>query len=138
MKKIILSLVLPLSISPLFAQKAPDAVQKAFAQKFPMVKKVSYDREKNGDYEAEFSVNGTETSANFTADGKWLETEKPITTTALPADVVKAINAKYPSAKIVGAAQIETLDKGTLYEADLKIGIKKQEILLDAKGNFVK
>lgn len=138
MKKIILAFLLPLSINAIFAQKAPAAVQKAFAQKFPTVKKVSYDREKNGDYEAEFSVNGVESSANFTADGKWLETEKTIATTALPAEIVKAIKAQYPTAKIVGAAQIETLDKGTLYEADLKTGIKKQEVLLDAKGNFVK
>jgi predicted secreted protein len=138
MKKILLALLLPLSINALFAQKAPAAVQKAFAEKFPTVKTVSYDREKNGDYEAGFKINGVESSANFTADGKWLETEKAIATTALPADIVKAIKTQYPNAKIVGAAQIETLEKGTLYEADLKTGLKKQEVLLDAKGNFVK
>jgi Putative beta-lactamase-inhibitor-like, PepSY-like len=138
MKKNLLALLLPLSINALFAQKAPAAVQKAFAEKFPTVKRVSYDREKNGDYEAEFKVNGLETSANFTADGKWLETEKTIATSALPAEIVTAIKTQYPNAKIVGAAQIETLEKGTLYEADLKTGIKKQEVLLDAKGNFVK
>ena len=45
MKKFIffLAFALPLSIS---AQKAPEAVTKAFTAKFPNVTKVSYDKEK--------------------------------------------------------------------------------------------
>lgn len=137
MKKIlfVVAFALPLSM---FAQKAPSAVQTAFKKRFPTVTKVDYDKEKNGEYEAEFKMNGVEMSANFTADGTWRETESEIRATALPANVTKAIAAKYPNAKVVGAAKIETSDRGTLYEADLKTGMKKSEVLFDAAGNVVK
>jgi hypothetical protein len=137
MKKIMLivALALPLSI---FAQKAPEAVQKAFKKRFPAVMKVGFDKEKNGEYEANFKVGGVKTSANFTAEGVWRETESEIGTAALPAHISKAILAQYPKAKIVGAAKIETPDKGVRYEADLKTGLKKSEVLFDANGNAVK
>jgi hypothetical protein len=46
--------------------------------------------------------------------------------------------AKFPKAKIVGAAKIETAQNGIRYEADLKTGLKKIEVFFDATGNFVK
>ncbi|MBL7818901.1 MAG: PepSY-like domain-containing protein [Saprospiraceae bacterium] len=137
MKKIlfVLSFALPLSMC---AQKAPSAVQTAFKKHFPTVTKVDFDKEKNGEYEAEFKMNGVEMSANFTVDGAWRETETEIAATALPANVSSAISKKYPTAKVVGAAKIETADRGTLYEADLKTGMKKAEVLFDTAGNVVK
>ena len=130
----IVALALPLSM---FAQKAPDAVQAAFKKRFPTVTKVGYDKEKNGEYEAGFKINGVKMSANFTPEGVWRETESEIAATALPATVTKSIAAKYPQAKIVGAAKIETADKGVCYEADLKTGLKKTEVLFDATGKFI-
>jgi Putative beta-lactamase-inhibitor-like, PepSY-like len=131
----VVALALPLSM---FAQKAPSAVQTAFKKRFPTVTKVDFDKEKSGEYEAEFKMNGVKMSANFTADGKWRETESEVAATALPAEVSKAITAKFPKAKVVGAAKIETSDRGTIYEADLKTGMKSSEVLFDAFGNVVK
>ena len=116
----------------------PAAVKVAFTQKFPNVAKVRFDKEGNGEYEAEFKMDGVKMSANFTAEGAWRETESEIAATALPAAVTQAISAKYPKASIVGAAKIETSDKGTRYEADLKTGLKKAEVLFDEAGNEVK
>ena len=137
MKKLLFAVAfaLPLSMS---AQKTPEAVTKAFAAKFPTVKKVSYDHEKNGNYEAEFALNGVKMSADFKSTGEWLETETEIAATALPANVTAAIKKAYPSATIVGAAKIETLANGIRYEADLKTGLKKSEVLYDADGQLVK
>jgi Putative beta-lactamase-inhibitor-like, PepSY-like len=163
MKKMmfVVALALPLSIATLSAQSAapkmekmakttgkkvekkanhgaPAAVKAAFKQRFPTVTKVSYDHEKNGEYEAEFKMDGVKMSANFTPEGAWRETEREIAATALPAAVSQSIAAKYPKATIVGAAKIETVDKGTRYEADLKTGLKKSEVLFDESGNVVK
>ena len=137
MKKFIffLAFALPLSIS---AQKAPEAVTKAFTAKFPNVTKVSYDKEKNGEYEAEFKVNGLKMSANFKPTGEWVETESEIAATTLPAKVTAAIKKAHPEAKIVGAAKIETAANGVRYEADIKSGLKKSEVLYDAEGQLVK
>ena len=137
MKKLlfVLAFALPLSM---VAQKTPEAVTKAFAAKFPSVKKVSYDHEKNGDFEAKFKVNGVEMSANFKPSGEWVETETAIKVTELPTNVTVAIKKTQPTATIVGAAKIETLANGMRYEADLKTGLKKSEVLYNADGQLVK
>jgi hypothetical protein len=163
MKKImcIVALALPLSILTLSAQNTapkvektaktdekkaekkakhgtPVAVKAAFKQRFPTVTKVSFDHESNGEFEAGFKMSGVKMSANFTAEGVWRETESEIAAAALPATVTQSIAAKYPKANIVGAAKIETADNGTRYEADLKTGLKKSEVLFDERGNVVK
>ncbi len=155
------ALIAPLSISTILAQNTapkaektaktatkkvekkeghgtPAAVKAAFKQKFPSVAKVSFDKEGNGEYEAKFKMDGVKMSANFTAEGAWRETESEIGAAALPANISQAILAKYPKARLVGAAKIETSDKGTRYEADLKTGLKKAEVLFDEAGNEVK
>ena len=117
---------------------APGAVKTAFKKRFPTVTKVNFGREKNGEYEAEFKLDGVKSSANFTAEGTWKETESEISAAMLPANIIQSISAKYPQAKIVGAAKIVTADNGTRYEADLKMGMKKKEVLFDEAGNLVK
>ena len=130
--------IVPKKVEKKEGQGTPVAVKAAFKQKFPSVAKVSFDKEGNGEYEAEFKMNGVKMSANFTAEGAWRETESEIGTAALPATVTQAISTKYPKASIVGASKIETSDKGTRYEADLKTGLKKAEVLFDEAGNEVK
>lgn len=160
-KMFIVALALPLSILAVSAQNAapkvekttttaakkvekkegygtPAAVKTAFKGRFPTVTKVKFDKERSGEYEANFSLNGVKMSANFTAEGTWRETESEIGAASLPASISQAILAKYPKASIVGAAKIETPDKGTRYEADLKTGLKKAEVLFDEAGNEVK
>jgi Putative beta-lactamase-inhibitor-like, PepSY-like len=159
MKKVMLiaALALPLSITTVLAQNTakkaektaksaakkakhgtPEAVKAAFKQRFPTVTKARFDKEGNGEYEAGFKMNGIKMSANFTADGTWRETESEIGAAALPATVTQSIAAKYPKATIVGGAKIETADNGTRYEADLRTGLKKAEVLFDESGNVVK
>lgn len=163
MKKImcIVALALPLSIVTVSAQNAapkadkmlktevkkaekkgihgtPEAVKAAFKQRFPTVTNVKYDHESNGEFEAGFKMSGVKMSANFTADGTWRETESEIGAAALPTTITQSIAAKYPKATIVGGAKIETADNGTRYEADLKTGLKKSEVLFDERGNVVK
>lgn len=137
MKKLILFLTLaaPLSMT---AQKAPAAVEKAFANRFPNVKEVKYDKESNGEFEASFKINGVKMSANFKATGDWVETESEIPAAGLPSPVTAAIKKAHPKSKIVGAAKIETAVNGTRYEADLKRGLLKAEVLYDENGNFIK
>jgi hypothetical protein len=118
---------------------APPAVQSAFAAKFPNTQNVKWEKEKNNtEYEANFTLKGVKTSANFTTDGKWVETETTIKVSELPAKVVATIKAKHTGAEIVGAAKIETASNGIHYEADIKKDGKTHEVTLDADGKFVK
>lgn len=108
------------------AQKTPPtAVVTAFNKKFKDVKGVEWEKEKNGEWEAEFKNKGVEMSANFSADGKWMETETEIKVADLPAAVQAALKGK----KVAEAAKIVRADGTTVYEAEVH-----QDLIFDANG----
>lgn len=104
----------------------PEAVTAAFQQKFQGVTDVDWEKEKNGDWEAEFEQNGAEISASFSPAGQWLETENEIEVAALPAAVRTALAGK----KIKEAAKITRADGMIVYEAE----VKRKDLLFDAQG----
>ena len=139
MKQLILvATMLLTTIAAAIAQSAPKAVKAAFEQRFASIKNAKWDKENAQEWEAEFKMDGTKMSASFMPTGDWIETETDITVAELPAAVAAAIAAKYPKAKVVGASKIETAKNGLRYEADLKTKRKKQEVLFDANGVFIK
>lgn len=129
MKKILFLLALCCGIGfSATAQKTPPtAVVTAFNKKFKDVKGVEWGKEKNGEWEAEFKNQGVEMSANFSADGKWLETETEIKFTELPAAVQAALKGK----KVSEAAKIVRADGTTVYEAEVH-----QDLIFDANGKL--
>ncbi|MFI5144407.1 MAG: PepSY-like domain-containing protein [Ignavibacteria bacterium] len=138
---ILFTLILVFSVSLAFSQhisekKVPQAVKDAFYTKFPNTENVRWGLE-DAEYEAEFKLNNVNTSASYSEDGTWLETETEIDATSLPQAVIDAVNRDYNSATIYGASRIEKSDKSILYEADIKVKSKKKEVLYDEKGNPV-
>jgi uncharacterized membrane protein YkoI len=131
MQKFILFLILCLSAGyHATAQKTPPAVVvTAFNQKFGAVTELEWDKEKNGAWEAEFEQKGQEMSANFSADGKWLETETEIQFTDLPAPVQAALKGK----KVKETAKILKADGTTVYEAE----VKRKDLIFDATGKLL-
>jgi len=131
MKKImLLSLFALVSCATAFAANPPQAVLAAFQQKFPNAQDVDWSKEKNGDWEAEFELSGShEMSANFSADGRWIETETEIAFSELPAPVIAALRGK----KVKEAARIEKADGSTVYEAE----VKRKDLMFDASGKML-
>jgi uncharacterized membrane protein YkoI len=117
--------------------KAPDAITKAFAAKFPGATEVKWGKESAKEYEAEFKLNNTTVSANFNTDGSWTETETKIPVPDLPSPVSAAITGKYPGAVIAIAEKVEKPGK-VYYEVQLKTSGKKKEAELTADGKFMK
>jgi hypothetical protein len=126
------------SASTLKAIEVPDAIKKAFQQKFPTAKKVKWEKEGSNDYEASFLLNGKELSALYSPDGQLKETETEISISELPKAVVDALNKKYPNVKIDEAAKIERADNSIVYETEVKINKKKTDLLFDQNGNETK
>lgn len=114
-----------------FSANPPEAVLAAFTQKFPNAQDVDWSKEKNGEWEAEFELPGSndEISAVFSSDGRWLETETEIAFSALPAPIQAALQGK----KVKEAARIEKADGSTVYEAE----VRRKELIFDASGKML-
>ena len=121
-----------------FAMTPPKAVTEAFNKKFPSATKITWGKEAAKEWEANFTFEGSKISANFYEDGTWLETEKEIKATSLPAAVAAAIKTTYPGWTIAEADKTETSKHGTIYEADLKKGISKKGVAYKEDGKPVK
>ena len=72
----------------------PDVVIKAFEAKFPDAQDVEWEKEDNG-YEAEYEVGGVEYEAEFDNAVNWVDTEKEIKVSDLPAVYAEAVNNNY-------------------------------------------
>jgi len=116
----------------------PAAVTKAFNSRYPGATNVKWGKENAKEFEAEFKLNGDNVSANFGADGSWVETETVIKVTDLPAAVVAAINKNYPGAVITTAEKLEEPGDKLLYETVIKVKGKKKTLELKADGSLAK
>jgi predicted oxidoreductase len=113
----------------------PAAVGKAFAEKFQHVEKVKWSVENANEWEAEFVMNGKETSASFDLTGKWLETEIGMNKADLPQEVRASLDKQFPGAKIIECVKLESPDfKG--YEMDLKHGSQSLEVKASPEGKL--
>lgn len=144
MKNVSLIALALLMASGLFAQEndkktkeVPAVVTAAFAKQFPNVKDVDWEKEGN-DYEAEFELNKVETSAIFSADGHWKETETEIAVSALPAKAQEYLKAKYSEYAVKEAAKITDNKNVVTYEAEVKKKGESMDIIFDASGAFLK
>ncbi|HLZ16573.1 MAG TPA: PepSY-like domain-containing protein [Cyclobacteriaceae bacterium] len=118
--------------------EVPQAVRKAFAEKFKSVKEVKWSKEGTTEFEAEFDAGKQEKSANFDNTGKWLVTESEIKAAELPQPVQATITREFAGYKIEEAEKAESSDKGSFFEVALTSGKNKYEVQLSAEGKVLK
>ena len=104
---------------------------------FPAATNIKYEMEKK-DYEINFKEKGIEMSANFNASGKWLETETEIKESGLTKEVLSSLGKNFPGFKISEVAKVDSPDKGSIYEIDLKKGKEAYEVQFGSKGEIVR
>ncbi|MBK5214405.1 MAG: PepSY-like domain-containing protein [Flavobacteriaceae bacterium] len=118
-------------------EKVPQRVKDAFTKKFPTAKSVKWDKESANEWEAEFKMNKTDYSANFSEDGTWKETEHGIAEKDLPAVVKKALSDGFPGFKTEEMEMSETAS-GTVYEFAIEKGDTEMEVAIDPSGKVTK
>ena len=144
MKTIITTAALVLAMSAGFAQgkvkeaDVPKAVTDAFKAKFPGAKVEKWEKEKDGNYEAEFKVSGVENSANYSADGKLIETEVEMKVADLPKAASDYVTKNYAGYKISEAAKITDAAGKIAYEAEVEKGKEEMDLIFDSNGAFIK
>ncbi|MBK7442071.1 MAG: PepSY-like domain-containing protein [Bacteroidetes bacterium] len=117
--------------------EVPEAVLLSFEAKYGNAQNVSWGKENKSEYEAEFSINNINMSANFDNRGDWVETEVVIEPKNAPAEIVKTINVQYSGYQIKSIESIETADKGLSYEVIITKRAKKLEIMFNETGNIL-
>ncbi|MCB9222587.1 MAG: PepSY-like domain-containing protein [Crocinitomicaceae bacterium] len=115
----------------------PETVKDAFTAKFPNVSKADWEMENDDEWEAEFKQNGTDYSAKFALDGRWLETEYKIKASQLPAEVSATLDRDFSGYKIEKAEVAETPD-GEVYEIEIEKGESDMEVVIDGSGKVIK
>lgn len=133
-----IALILGLGIYA-FAQRtsAPLRVQASFVKKFPNVKKVTWDKESEKEWEAEFKMDGIEYSANFLEDGTWKETEHEIKKNDIPENVVTTLKKQFSEYSIDEVEFIED-PNGSQYEIGLEKEKEEIEVLIGTDGQLIK
>lgn len=118
------------------ADQIPASVISSFKTRFPGVTDVRWEKELS-EYEANFKMNGNEISANFDANGKWLETEIEIKVSELPVAVQSAIHTYFSGYEIEEASKVESLRHGNCYEAEIEKGEETLDVLFSADGKLI-
>jgi hypothetical protein len=118
--------------------EVPKAVVESFNQNFKGAKVEKWEKEKNGEFEAEFTLNKVEQSANFSTDGKLLQTETEMKVSELPKSISDYFAKNYPTYKISEAARIVDPAGVISYEAEVEKGREEMDLIFDSNGGFLK
>ncbi|BAZ10709.1 hypothetical protein NIES4071_25320 [Calothrix sp. NIES-4071] len=112
----------------------PAVVEKGFNSKYSANTPRTWQRHYDG-YEAIFTQNNIKYNAEFSSDGKWLETEYLVSKAEYPSIVLQKIQKKYPKF-LITKYEIEITPRGLFYEVDITDGEIEDELYFDEKGNL--
>ncbi|RTL58393.1 MAG: hypothetical protein EKK37_08635 [Sphingobacteriales bacterium] len=112
--------------------KVPASIKLSFAKQYPG-STAKWEKE-NGKYEANFKVNGNNTSATYDVNGMLIESETDIKISDLPAVITSYIKEHYKGSVIKEAAKITKADGTVNYEAE----VNHKDLIFDVNGKFIK
>jgi hypothetical protein len=119
------------------ADKVPGEAREAFKKKFPSVVSTKWEKESETEFEVSFKENKEEYSAKFDKTGKWLETEREMENTQLPAPVQATLKSEFAGFQIKEAEEVETSDLGKIYEVALKNKSESYEVKFSPEGKVL-
>ncbi|MGH2643429.1 MAG: PepSY-like domain-containing protein [Chitinophagaceae bacterium] len=122
------------SVAMAKAEKAPDAVEQAFQQKYASITVESWHKMASDNWYADFNEDSGASKAEFTPGGQWVATRTALTGSQLPDTISKAIQQKYPGAAISQVTHIERSDVAPYYEISLQINGAEKDILANNSG----
>lgn len=104
----------------LTSDQVPAAVKRGFQVKFPAVSLAAWTLKSDKNYEAEFTLQGTEIAAKFDSAGKWLETESAIPRSKMPGAVRDGLAKRFRGYKVVETQTLQRWNEPDLiYEIHL-------------------
>ena len=124
--------------APAFADSAcPAPVTDAVAKLFPGSNVTACKAHKN-EFEAKVAKkDGTKAEVDVASDGTILQVEEIIPVAQLPAAVTKALDAKYPKAKLLRAEKMTKPGKESEFEVKFTASGKTKEATFTESGKFI-
>ncbi len=125
--------------------KLPQKIKDAINARFPGAEITSAEKEKSGDkviFDIELKHKGRKYEMDIQEDGTILEIEKEVAAKDVPAAIRKAIEDKYPKAKIIEVMEVNKVtgkdEKPIHYEVTFESNGKKQEVIVSLDGKSIK
>jgi hypothetical protein len=126
--------------------QAPKAVQDAIKARFPGAEVTSVEKETEDGkvvYDVELKHQGRKYEMDIQEDGTVIEIEKEIALKDVPEAVTKAVEAKFPKAKIKEVMEVNKVkgkdEKPEHYEVTIETADKKtEEVIVSLDGKSVK
>lgn len=133
---ILTAILLAFSLPACSQDHVPASVKTAFCKKFPTVRKAHWAMEGKTEWEAEFTLNGKDLSANFDLQGNWKETETSLRETRLSTKVMETLSDQFPGYTVQGVSLTET-PKYKAFEIVIEKGESKLEVTINKKGDLI-
>lgn len=127
-----LPFVLLLGCTEVEQDDTPESVLRSFGTMYPNAKEVEWEHEKDV-WEAEFTSNNHEVTAEFSEAGGWIETETTLNRSEVPIPVVDGIFAKYPNAEFLKFEEVRGEDF-LAYEVNIRFEGEEIEVLISGSG----
>jgi Putative beta-lactamase-inhibitor-like, PepSY-like len=137
MKKIIILFSAVISFTIVFASNVPEAIQKDFNQRFPVVTDLIWERVSSKGWTGEFIYNEQNTYVIYSFANAWLETKTQIPISQLPVSVSESLTSFYPDWKVMVAFKIDNAKAEQFYKVAIQSEAKMVQILLKPDGTLV-
>ena len=142
MKTRLYYLVLLVAISGLVAcaqenKKVPEEVQISFEKKYPEENDPDWHQDDNGNFEANFKIDGKHYRADFSPDGYWIETERSIKEKDLSKAILKKLKKDFQELEITEIEEVDHYIKGRFYDIEFKRKGKNKDVEMKEKGTII-
>ncbi len=119
------------------AKSVPPEVERAFANQYPSATAEKWEVDSNGYWETGFKLEELEYKADFTEDGRWVETERSVTFEDLPDAVQRAIKLDFGDDEISEIESVDHPEKGEFFDVEFNRNGRNFDIEYDALGKRV-
>ncbi len=118
-------------------EDVPKAVKASFEAKYPNEKEPDWGKDKNENFEAKFKKDGKDLRADFTPQGKWVETENSIDEDDLPEVIKEILETEFDDHKVIEVEEVEHNSKGFYYDVEISKEKKKKDIMFTKDGTIL-
>lgn len=122
-----------------FAQnnQVPDNVMNHFKATYPNAQSIDWDKERDGTFEAEFTLDGKEWEAYYDASGNWTRTERDVKRDEVPQAVWDGLSkSEYAAWKTDDVEEHQTPQHKTVYEIEVKKDGRRMFVYLLPDGTL--